>query len=354
MRAVSRCRSSSLLCAEMEPHKFLIVQEFSKFDFHGGHVELDLAPCNLAAMGDDVCDIAAPKAQRLDVELVMSVDEELYKTDFVGDAFRLRQCLINVVDNSLKFTPPGGEVLVRMEVCEDSAGMLPVQPPGSRAAPAEAPAGASEGSGAAPACCVPDCAAQQKAAIEIGAPQLPLTAPRRSDTGSTGQPQDRRSWPSPCRLGPALAAAKPTAAPGLTRSSSLGSVAPVCRQGVASSDDDGGWRGCSSGGSSGGRGRGQRRESPSRTATPLRGRSACDGTGTRAPLNAFSDGNISRSLSWGFLYDPFDVDGQRQARRLCCSDSPSALSCSARHAWMKPCRLKPRHCTAGAPPGTQV
>lgn len=52
-------------------------------------------------------DVTGPKAVNKGVELVVDVEEELESMTLLGDAFRLRQCLINLSDNCTKFSTDG-------------------------------------------------------------------------------------------------------------------------------------------------------------------------------------------------------------------------------------------------------
>lgn len=55
-----------------------------------------------------------PKAAAKDIELIFDIRPDI-PTALVGDPLRLGQILFHLADNAVKFTPPGGEVVVRAE-----------------------------------------------------------------------------------------------------------------------------------------------------------------------------------------------------------------------------------------------
>jgi signal transduction histidine kinase len=86
--------------------------DFSKIE--AGRLDLDLGDFSLqSAVGDTLRALAA-RAHRKGLELVCQVQPDV--TDaLIGDAGRLRQVLLNLVGNAIKFTETG-EVVVQVEV----------------------------------------------------------------------------------------------------------------------------------------------------------------------------------------------------------------------------------------------
>jgi two-component system, sensor histidine kinase and response regulator len=86
--------------------------DFSKIE--AGKLELDLADLSLRAALGDTLRALAVRAHRKGLELVCHVQPDVPDA-VVGDAGRLRQVLLNLVGNAIKFTDDG-EVVVRVEV----------------------------------------------------------------------------------------------------------------------------------------------------------------------------------------------------------------------------------------------
>jgi signal transduction histidine kinase/ActR/RegA family two-component response regulator len=90
------------------------ILDFSKVE--AGEVELHLAPLGLARLVEDTVAIAGEPAQRkgLDLNLRTSgVTDQVY----LGDEMRIRQVILNLLNNGVKFTPDGS-VELAVEVCE--------------------------------------------------------------------------------------------------------------------------------------------------------------------------------------------------------------------------------------------
>src|SRR5580700_1861795 len=91
--------------------------DFSKIE--ADKLELDVADFSLRAAVGDTLRAMAVRAHRKGLELIYDVQPEAPDA-LVGDAGRLRQVLLNLVGNAIKFTDVG-EVVVRTEVAGDPA-----------------------------------------------------------------------------------------------------------------------------------------------------------------------------------------------------------------------------------------
>ena len=83
------------------------ILDFSKIE--SGRLELEQAPFDLAACIEEAIALVAPKVREGSVELTYLVDGAVPAT-LVGDVARLRQILVNLIGNAVKFTPAAGEV----------------------------------------------------------------------------------------------------------------------------------------------------------------------------------------------------------------------------------------------------
>jgi len=81
-------------------------------DLELGRTPLMLGEVNVATAVDDVLQILSDTAQRSEVRIRAQVAPET--PPVLADGDRLRQVLINLVDNAIKYTPAGGEVVVRI------------------------------------------------------------------------------------------------------------------------------------------------------------------------------------------------------------------------------------------------
>ncbi len=83
--------------------------DYSKIE--AGKIDLEHRPFQLAALIEDITELLAPRAQARKLEIASYVDERL-PVEVVGDAARLRQVLLNLAGNAIKFTATGGVVLI--------------------------------------------------------------------------------------------------------------------------------------------------------------------------------------------------------------------------------------------------
>jgi PAS domain S-box-containing protein len=87
------------------------ILDYSKIE--AGKLELENEPLDLRNCVEGALDIVAPRAWEKELELGCLIDERV-PAGVVGDAVRLRQVLLNLVSNAVKFTEQG-EVIVHVE-----------------------------------------------------------------------------------------------------------------------------------------------------------------------------------------------------------------------------------------------
>src|SRR4051794_31833515 len=83
--------------------------DYSKIE--AGKIDLEQRPFALAALVEDITELLAPRAEVKAVEIAAYVDERL-PAEVMGDAARLRQVLLNLTGNAIKFTSHGGVALI--------------------------------------------------------------------------------------------------------------------------------------------------------------------------------------------------------------------------------------------------
>ncbi len=85
------------------------ILDFSKVE--AGKLELAADPLSLTVLIEDVVELMSPRAQAKGLEIAADVDERLPER-VLGDVTRLRQVLLNLAGNAIKFTETGGVSVV--------------------------------------------------------------------------------------------------------------------------------------------------------------------------------------------------------------------------------------------------
>lgn len=85
--------------------------DFSKIE--AGHIDIDEIPFSLVQCLEDTATAMAARAQLRGLELMLDLDPQLLD-DVIGDPYRIRQILLNILGNAIKFTEKG-EIRIRAE-----------------------------------------------------------------------------------------------------------------------------------------------------------------------------------------------------------------------------------------------
>ena len=85
------------------------ILDFSKIE--SGRLDLDARPFPLVTLIEEVAELLAPRAQAKSLEIAAYIDDRLPE-QVIGDATRLRQVLLNLAGNAIKFTARGGVGIV--------------------------------------------------------------------------------------------------------------------------------------------------------------------------------------------------------------------------------------------------
>jgi len=92
------------------------ILEFSRIE--SGKVELDYQPFNIDTMLSEISGILAATVGGKELELLYSIDPDV-PAHLSGDEFRLRQVLLNLAGNAIKFTSTGEVLISVRQVAQD-------------------------------------------------------------------------------------------------------------------------------------------------------------------------------------------------------------------------------------------
>jgi two-component system cell cycle sensor histidine kinase PleC len=98
-----------------------------------GKLDLDLEPVDLTALFEDCARLMRDRASERGVKLSIVVAEDLPMLQ--ADALRIRQIVLNLLSNSVKFTPAGGKVDLLAGIANDGGVVIAVQDTGIGMAP---------------------------------------------------------------------------------------------------------------------------------------------------------------------------------------------------------------------------
>lgn len=121
-------------CGETLIHVINNILDFSKIE--SGNLELENVEFNLRDMVETVLDIFGIKAAQQGLDLLYDMDENV-PVQVIGDPLRLRQVLINLISNALKFTEKGeidiritqtahqqpNQIVIGFEICDTGIGI---------------------------------------------------------------------------------------------------------------------------------------------------------------------------------------------------------------------------------------
>ncbi|MEZ2391138.1 PAS domain S-box protein [bacterium RCC_150] len=99
------------------------ILDFSKLE--AGKVELEVAPFDPRVLVEEVAGLVAETAQGKDLELIAYCRPDV-PAQLAGDAGRIRQVLLNLASNAVKFTA-SGEVAIRVSAAEQGTGTVVVR-----------------------------------------------------------------------------------------------------------------------------------------------------------------------------------------------------------------------------------
>ncbi len=95
------------------------ILDISKIE--AGRIELEVLPSDLAEISESALEVIAANAAKNQQSLILIQDPAL-PSNLLLDGLRLRQILVNLVGNAIKFSPMAAEIVVRIELLERQVG----------------------------------------------------------------------------------------------------------------------------------------------------------------------------------------------------------------------------------------
>ena len=97
------------------------ILDFSKIE--SGRMELEETSFDLRLCIEDVLDLMAPKALEKHIDIIYFIDPMVHQYIF-GDGFRLRQIIVNLVSNAIKFTDKGDILIYISQISEKDGNIV--------------------------------------------------------------------------------------------------------------------------------------------------------------------------------------------------------------------------------------
>lgn len=106
---VRDCLSKAMSSSEYLVSIINDVLDMSRID--SGKMVIAHEPFSMKELLNQIMIMETQQAKVKGLKLILDIQTPI-DTDFLGDSIRIRQCLMNLVSNSIKFTPDGGEVMI--------------------------------------------------------------------------------------------------------------------------------------------------------------------------------------------------------------------------------------------------